>query len=682
MDINQIAVEFDQEEEFEIGRQALVDILQCKLQFNGDSQDSKRFAAMAEQLKTDQQKLAGFWFAYFTARLKIEQSYDFLMAFRVFNWGVDLLNSMQDQSLRPTPCVELRAKIAVMAVEEDRGMHNNHFINTKRACDEALALIAKHPDCQAELETKVAYIEAVRAFSEVLVRRDQGEVIDEDEWQTLQTILRKAYETTLELKVYSSVLKAYLISIDYLKEAPVNKLLVKEGRLVSTYYATINSMQVDSLIEALEDEQKRQQLIEALQADAFYEPEPPDILSDMSESGQFHIWQFDLSQVELPQFRDLGLNYQLGLRFNSLGLLQLQFETDLEGADVNTIRHLTNLPLENALDETISWNQQGYLYLRDIADSVFENVQAWFGANSSLIYSTSEHVSTTMLLETMEDQAKPNQLLTFADVENHPDWIGIKVPPREVRSTFENWRVQKPHDGIKDISADLYHKEDWVQADGSYAVIVQLEQPSWVTDQALENVMVATGARYYMKQLGKMLFQNVRAIQLEYHDDEDIENKSRYELRQQEKDYRRKVKQLHLLNLEVRDLLHLMDTGGLMRFPDHGRFVQKLFDSVGVNNERKALQDTMKESQEATRFLRVQITNALDQLSEKSSQRFDAVVGFMGILLSVTAFSDMFDILEETGMDIPAIVEVEVVFGAMILIVLYFSIEAIIRRFK
>ncbi|MEA3405858.1 MAG: hypothetical protein U9R28_09000, partial [Pseudomonadota bacterium] len=276
----------------------------------------------------------------------------------------------------------------------------------------------------------------------------------------------------------------------------------------------------------------------------------------------------------------------------------------------------------------------------------------------------------------------PGKMLTFTEAQNHPDWIGIKIPPREVRSTFENWRVQIPHTGIKNIALDLYHTDDWVQADGSYAVIVQLDQPSWVTDQALENVQVATGARFYMKQLGKMLFDNVRVIQLEYHDDEDIDNKSRFELREQEREYRRRVKQLHLLNLEVRDLLHLMDTGGLMRFPDHGRFVQQLFDAVGVDDERSALQATMKESQETTRFLRVQISNALDKLSEKSSQRFDAVVGFMGILLSVTAFSDMFDIIEETGTEIPAIVEMEVVFGAMILIVLYFSIEAIIRRLK
>lgn len=637
---------------------------------------------MAAALKTDQQKLAGFWFAYFTARLKIEQSYDFLMAFKTFNWGVEQLEVMSDQALRPTPCVELRTRIAVMAVDEDRGMHNNHFVNTKRACDEALDLIDQHPECRAELDKKIAYISAIKALSEVLLRRDQGEVISDSEWDRLQDSLKSAYEITLELKVYSSVLKAYLISIDYLRKVPANKLIVREGRLVSVYYATINSMQVDSLIGALENEHQRQQLIDELQADAFYEPEPPDILSDMSESGQFHVWQFDLAEVLLPQFRDSGQNFELGLRFNSLGLLQLQFETDLVGADVNKIRHLTNLPLENALDEAISWNGQDYLYLRDLADDVFNKVEDWFGGNASLIYNTSEHISSTMLLETIEDQAQAGKLLSFSEVEQHPDWLGIKVPPREVRSTFENWRVQKPHSGITDISPDLYHSDDWVQADGSYAVIALLDQPSWVTDQALENVLVSTGARYYMKQLGKMLFNNVRNIQLEYHDNEDIEDKSRYELRQQEKSYRRKVKQLHLLNLEVRDLLHLMDTGGLMRFPDHGRFVQQLFNAVGVDDERKALEKTMQESQDATRFLRVQISNALDQLGEKSSQRFDAVVGFMGILLSVTAFSDMFDIIEETGMDIPAMVEVELVFGAMILIVLYFSIEAIIRRFK
>lgn len=678
MDINQVSIEFDQKEEFEVGRQALVEILQCNLQLN----DQTQFNDMANNLITDQQKLAGFWFAYFTARLKIEQSYDFLLAFEIYGWGAALLEKMQEQSLRPSQCIELRTHIAVMAVEEDRGMHNNHFSNTHRACEEALQLIEKNPNCRAELQKKIAYIEAVKAMSDVLVRRDKGEVITADEWNALQTIMRTAYEKTRDLKVYSSVLKSYLISIDYLREAPTNKLIIEDGRLVSSYYATINSMQVDCLIDALSNDSLRARLISDLKANAFYEPEPPDILSDMSETGQFHIWQFDLPEVKLPAFRDSGISYELNLRFNSLGLLQLKFELELQGADVNCVRHLTNLPLENALDETIKWGEKNYHYLRELADDVFSDVERWFGGNSSLIYSTSEHVSSTLLIETLGDQARPGKLLNFAEVQSHPDWIGLKVPPREVRSTFENWRVQKPHTGIKNIATDLYHADDWVQADGSYALIVQLDQPSWVTEQALENVQVATGARYYMKQLGKMLFDNVRNIQLEYHDDEDIDDKSRYELRNQEKEYRRRVKQLHLLNLEVRDLLHLMDTGGLMRFPDHGRFVQQLFDAAGVNQERKSLQETMKESQETTRFLRMQISNALDQLKEKSSQRFDAVVGFMGILLSVTAFSDMFDILEETGMNIPAIVEVEVVFGAMILIVLYFSIEAIIRRFK
>ena len=432
----------------------------------------------------------------------------------------------------------------------------------------------------------------------------------------------------------------------------------------------------------MQEDSKRQQLQQALKSDAFYEPEPPDVLSDMSVDGQFHIWQFDLDSVVLPSFRDDGIEYAVNLRFNSLGLVQLQLEVNLAQMDVNAYRHLINLPLENALDEEVYWDGQRYLYLRDVASKVFATIEVWFGQEECLIYNTSEHVSSTSLIETLEVSDKPGELLSFSEVQAHPDWKGLQIPPREVRSTFENWRLQQPHAGVKNIATDLYHHDDWVQADGSYALIVSLGQPSWVTDQALENVLVATGARYYMMQLGKMLFANVRSIQQAYHDDEDIDDKSRYELREQEKVYRRRVKALHLLNMEVRDLLHLMDTGGLMRFPDHGRFVQALFVTVGVNNERKALLATLKESNDATRFLRNQMSNALEQLRERSSQRFDAVIGFMGILLSVGALSDMFDIIEETGMDIPALIEAEIIFGAMILIVLYFSIEAIIRRFK
>ncbi len=679
MDVNQVAIGFDADEAFEAGRQALVSSLGCKLVFK----DVTQFDEMASQLKSDEQKLAAFWYAYFTARLKIEQSYEFTLADHIFEWGVSQLNAMQDSALQPENSVLLKARVAVMLVDEDRGMHNNHFEYTQRSCEKALAVIAEQPDCHEALQHEITYIKAILHLTTVLAKRDSGVQITEQEWLQTEDVLQTAYIATKALKIYASVLKAHLCSLAYLKPVNPSKLLVTDGRLVSTYYATVNSMQVECLITALEDPKIRKGLMAQLHTQNFYEPEPPDILSDLSSDRQFHVWQFDLPQVSLPTFRDQGLTYDLSLRFNSLGLMQLHFECELDGMDINAIRHMTNLALENALDEEITWAEQpGLLYLKNIAQHVFSSIDDWLGKGSNLIYSVSEYVNNTLLIETVEDSSRPGRILTFPELEQHQDWMGLKVPPREVRSAFENWRVQTPHDGITNIATDLYHSDDWVQADGSYALIAQLDQPNWVTDQALENVLVATGARYYMQQLGKMLFDNVRSIQLEYHDDEDIDNKSRYELRQQEKEYRRRVKQLHLLNLEVRDLIHLMDTGGLMRFPDHGRFVQQLFDAVGVNQERESLQETMKESQETTRFLRVQISNALDQLSEKSSQRFDAVVGFMGILLSVTAFSDMFDIIEETGAEIPALVEVEVVFGAMILIVLYFSIEAIIRRMK
>jgi hypothetical protein len=679
MDINLVAIQLDADEAFEAGRQALIETLDCKLVFK----DSSQFSEQAKHLKSDRQKLAAFWYAYFTARLKIEQSYEFTLADHIFEWGISQLDGMADQMLRPDSAVLLKTRISVMLVDLDRGVHNNHFSHTASSCKKALTMIAEQPECQPNLQHEIVYIEAMLHLAKVLAKRDAGELIGETEWQATEQLLEAAYLATKALKIYASVLKAHLCSLAYLREVNPSKLWVTDGRLVSTYYATVNSMQVDCLITALEDTVLRERLMQQLNTQSFYEPEPADILSDLSADRQFHIWQFDLPKVTLPGFRDQGLEYALSLRFNSLGLLQVHFECELNGLDVNAIRHMTNLALENALDEEVVWAEQpGLLYLKHVAKFVFDAVDDWFGKGDSLIYSVSEHVNNTLLIETVEDSSRPGKMLTFAELKQHQDWRGLNVPPREVRSVFENWRVQTPHEGTINIASDLYHIDDWVQADGSYALIVQLDQPSWVTDQALENVLVATGARYYMQQLGEMLFDSVRRIQLEYHDDEDIDDKTRSQLRAQEKEYRVRVKQLHLLNLEVRDLLHLMDTGGLMRFPDHGRFVQKLFVSVGVDSERQSLQETMQESQDTTRFLRVQISNALEKVSEKSSQRFDAVVGFMGILLSVTAMSDMFDIVEETGLNIPAVLEVEMIFGLMALIVLYFSIEAIIRRFK
>ncbi|MEA3405404.1 MAG: hypothetical protein U9R28_06665, partial [Pseudomonadota bacterium] len=444
-EINQLAIEFDADEEFETGRQALVEVLQCKLHFK----DTSQFSVMAEILKTDEQKLAAFWFAYFTARLKIEQSYEFILANQCFDWGVKQLDAMQDQTLRPSNCVLLKTQIAVMLVDEDRGMHNNHFSHTQQSCEKALALIAAQPECQAKLESEITYIQAVLALSTLLAKRDTGVFIAESEWIEIEQVLQSAYEKTKSLKIYASVLKAYLVSLSYLKEVTASKLVVSDGRLVSSYYATINSMQVNCLIGSLENQTLREKLMLKVKANSFYEPEPPDVLSDMSEGGQFHIWQFDLPEVNLPEFRDSPLSYNLSLRFNSLGLVQLHFETDLMGADVNHIRHLTNLPLENALDEKIEWQDQtGLLYLRDLAEYIFSQVDDWFGDESSLIYSASEHVSTVLLLETLEDVLQPGKMLTFTEAQNHPDWIGIKIPPREVRSTFENWRVQIPHTGI------------------------------------------------------------------------------------------------------------------------------------------------------------------------------------------------------------------------------------------
>jgi len=677
--INTLAIEFDAEEAFEQGRHALAQYLPVELSFK----NTAHFSDMAKALETDVHKLTAFWFAYFTARLKIEQSYDFLLANECFEWGVKQLETIADQSCLPSNCVILKARVSVRSVDADRGIHNNDFMSTQAICEELLQLIESNPDCQESLIHERFYLQGILALSQPLVKRMQGNQVQASEWEAVEQTLQTAYLKVRAFKIYASTLKAHKVSIRYLKQVTHSPLRVEEGRLISSYYATVNSIEVDDFIDAIKDDALRQQLMTHLNASQFYEPEPPDILSDLSENGQFHVWQFDLSEVLFPQFRTGKLVYGVSLRFNSLGLIQLHFETDLKGQDVNDIRHLINLPLENALDEEIVWQSQTqWQYLRHIAAEVFKQVNDWLGEGQQLIYNTSEQVSTTLLLETMITQASPDDFLSCQEVQAHPDWQGIMLPPREVRSTFENWRVQTPHKGIENIASSLYPAHNWIQTDGSYAVIMQLDQPNWVTEQALENVQVATGARFYMQQLGKMLFKNVRKIQQDYQNDAGIEGRTRAQLQQQEKIYRHQLEQLNLLNFEVKDLLHLMDTGGLMRFPDHGRFIQKLFSEVGVNQERVSLQSLIEESQESTRILTLQISNALNELGEKSRQRFDAVIGFIGLLLSVSALKDLFDIMQRAGVSLSGNIELDIVLGLMLMILIYFSLENIIRRFK
>lgn len=686
-DINVLAVQYDEEEAFEAGRQVLFSLLPAEA---GEAITFELLREVEPKIVEDQQRLAAFWAAYFTARLKIEQSYDFLQAFELYEWGAEQLAKIQQKAMLPHPCVQLRTRLNVHLVNIDRGLHNNDFPQVVETCDQLLALLESNAECKADLQTERDYVLVMRQVAQLLADRDAQGVLPETRWHEVKEALWQAYQKMQSkgLAIYSSILQSLWMALPVWQEAQGSRLWVTRGRFVTTYYATLNSMNAEGLVAALTDKQRIQELIDILGASAFYEPEPPDILSELSFKNQFHIWAMDLPEVVLADFREQGLTLQASVRLNSLGLMQLHFSTDLEGWDVNALRHLMNLPLENALDEAVQWQEMSCRYLREVAQTVLQRIDDWLDHNHavySLIFDVSSDINSTLLIEEAQTRQAGEveaPLLTPEQFYAHADWRGLMIPPREVRSVYENWRMQTPHPGVENIATDLYHAQDWVQADGTYALIVQLDQPTWVTEQALENVQVVTGLRYFMKQLGEMLFENIRQIQLAYHDDEAVQEKSANELKQQEAEYRAKIQKLHRLGLDVKSLLQLLDTGRLMRFPDHGRFVQRLFEAVGVVNERQQLQKIFAESQENTRYLRQQIGNALEQLREQSRQRFDTVVGIFGILLSVSALADLFGLFGNAGYEIDGMTQLWTVFGTMGLIIFYFVVETIIRRLK
>ena len=683
--IAHLAKQYDADEAFETGRQRLRQWLPTKAVEN---YDLAGLQALSSQLDSQAARLAFYWFAYFTARIKIEQSYDFLQAFELLDLGQRILQSMAQPEAVVSECDQLYAYLMVQLVDIDRGIHNNDFLYAMQAAQRLLDKIDAHPDCQAAVATEKAYLQVMYAVAELLHLRDVGQDSPE-QWQQVHHALQRAFDemSATGLDIYASLLQAFLMAFPTWQQAGSNRLRVTRGRGVATYYATLDTMQTKGLLEALNDRARRQVLMRALGSETFYEPEPPDILSDISFQSQFHIWQFELPSIELPDFRGAGLAFDVTLRINSLGVLQLFLEVDIADMGVNALRHLMNLPSENAIDETVVWHHPDATvkvhYLREMAEQIFVAFDDWLDQNVTsdcLVRSVGTDVNMLLLVEAAADNE--HTLLTPDAFYAHPDWKGLKVPPREVRSVYENWRMQQPHDGVKNLAKDLYHQTDWVQADGHYALIVQLDQPTWVTEQAVENVQVVTSLRYFMKQMGEMLFATVQRIERSYQDGEAVQHQPSKVLRALAQEMREKIEKLHEIELEVKTLLQLLDGEGLMRFPDHGRFVNQLVESTGVQTQRHRLQAILRESRSVTQYLKQQIDQALEQLKQRSRARFDGAVGFLGALISVSALSDIFSAMNAAGFDLGGMVQLEWMLGLMLAIAVYFVIEALIRKFK
>ncbi|MDR9498431.1 MAG: hypothetical protein RI556_04580 [Hydrogenovibrio sp.] len=679
--VNELGQCLDQDEAFEVGREQM----QARLQALGCSVDSAHQRPQVEQMAnlsgSDEALVAAYWLAYFGARLKIEQSYDFIDAKALFAWGEQCLAKVSDAALRPQDCVCLHHQLAVASVDVDRGMHNNAFAQCADACREQLSWLAETAACQSQLSAWQAYLQAMLVLSETLQRRDQGQGVSEADWDQVESDLYQAWLKNRSQRVFASMLRAHWASVATLRQPSTDKLVIHSGQWSTAFYATLNALSVDCLSGFLQDAPKRLLLEQALGAEAFYQPEPADVLSDLSLSDPFRLWQFDLPSVRVSDFRGDALTLALSVRLNNLGSVQCLLQTDLDGMDVNALRHLNNLPLENAVDERMQWRDHAYAYLREIADEVFAMIRDWLGHAQALQANTSEHVATSVLIEqfcTLQSQ-RP---LSFAQAQAHGDWQGLTTPPREVRSHFENWRLQQPHAGVGNLGADLYHQHNWVQADGHFALLVMLDQPSWVTDQALENVQVATSARYYFQQLHQLLFERLQRYQARPFDDSSLSDVRPSQLRAQADAYRAQIRQLHDLNQEVKKLVHLMDSGGLMRFPDHNRFIQTLFQAVGVNAQQTRLQAILAESRETIGWLQERVHLAVDKIQQQASERMNLVMGVVGVLLSVSALSDLFGMLKGSGVSLPPFLEIEITVGLMALIIVYFLVETLLQRRK
>ena len=104
--------------------------------------------------------------------------------------------------------------------------------------------------------------------------------------------------------------------------------------------------------------------------------------------------------------------------------------------------------------------------------------------------------------------------------------------------------------------------------------------------------------------------------------------------------------------------------------------------TTGAVEQRSRMQQLLKESQEMTPYLRLQISQALEALEARSKARFEGTVAFLGALISVSALSDLFQTFKAAGIQISGWVQLEWMLGLMVFLGVYFSLEALIRKFR
>lgn len=640
-----------------------------------------------------EEALSAFWLLYFTARIIVENSYEYKKAEELINHSLVFLEKVEE--MVDTPFIQIMEKYTqsqIILCQIDRGIYNGlpellkehaESLGNNVKLIRTIALkLSKDLSVKLYNDFIIPMIEAQEIYGKAT---EKVALLYEQRWNEVTNFINAIEEnrstviTAVETlnnmgaNILAYDLKPHLPIIERiasLRKSGYSNLYIRKGRLQFSYFAGVNYTLVDKFSEFLQsvtkgDESASKFCLEAIGVNSLCEVELSDIWSRLAvkdskqeeDHSQLFVKKYSVTLAPLQIFfRKKELLFEVTLDYFSMGIFCLNFYTNIDDFDVTTIRHAMSLNAPFSLDEKMMWKNRRFSFIWEFTDFVFDSVknalQKFLGHNKPLSWEKFDNsfmmLSVDSIDEWMENEFKN---LNSEKIQTHKLFVGLITPQREVRSAIDNWIAYEPSKNTENIAPIRYYQHEFMYVYPQYAIIGLLDQPEWVCNQAEESIQMGAIISNLALISSQNLDQALRTFNYDKQEQMTSKLSSLITMKKQQSVLEIELKKLNSFEFHVKRLLAFVRTGSIMTYSDHRPMMQSLlkhmnFDII-ANNLSKLFERINITYEQTTR----EIILNYDKIQEKRSKRLNLMASVVSLLFSVSAVDNFLNIVERAGLD-------------------------------
>lgn len=474
-------------------------------------------------------------------------------------------------------------------------------------------------------------------------------------------------------------------------------LTICDGRLIHTYYGLIDAEIREAVIGGLRG---------AIRTGEPYLDLSGLIEGDVEDDPWSDIWagtlarkvvdsmSWQLPGLSIADFRGhtgSPLEFDVALRCYDFGLFALTIETPLAGRSVSAYRHIASLGSPVGLDECFVWQRGGERFgtLDRFADHVFRRLDAivagktgfasyarcapmagpdadvsqpsgaapgaemHFGAVTyNLIMNRYTLASIDQLMVVKEGVA---HRLTPDQATAHQAFDGLVIPTLEVRVAIDDWIMRRATCRSQNLAALRYYETgEAIHACRHEAVILLLKQASWVREQAWECLNVCAAITNYFCITKSRLIEDVERLEVRFAAPAPLATQaSESEIQSDIDRATERLERLARLEGRASEILQMMRSGRVMRFPDLTALLNEINRRMGLDDMFDAVARLLDKTQalRGTEMERLQTARQTLKAEAEAARTADArrLADYAQLIVYVAAIVPMLELVRLGG---------------------------------